>query len=271
MKSQSEDKKFCLKDVGITYENIRVSGNARNSFDAAILGKVLQMGLTDLRCLYNGLGITGASGLSLDSLQCVMLWMYLTGRAKYYGLSKSGLVEYTMKKGSKKWDNRSSTILHDEDSYGIETRLAEILKLEPNQVWICKYAAETLIRGEKSEKLMFLKRVLMNTRKAPPRKDYALILPYLINTELRDKHGTRVVFDTKTFLNMLDVIRICMRHAYKGASPSDYLIAMRGSEAFKEKFKSKIADPVKKFFPVINLARPDTESAKVFLDSIRLD
>ena len=269
MKSQSD--KFCLKDVGITYENIRVSGNARNSFDAVILEKVLQMELTDLRCLYNGLGITGVSGLSIDSLQCVMLWMYLTGRAKYYGLSKTGVVEYTMRKGGRKWEGRSSTILHDEDSYGIETRLAGVLKLTPDQAWICKYAAETLIRGEKSEKLMFLKRVLMNTRKDPPRKDYALIIPYLRNTELRDKHGTRVVFDTKTFLNMLDVIRICMRHAYRGAAPSDYIIAMKSSEAFKEKFIGKLPDSVKKFFPIINLARPDTESAKLFLNSIRLD
>lgn len=270
MKSQS-DKKFCLKDAGITYENIRIAGNARNCFDAAILGKVLQMNLTDMRCLYNGLGITGASGLSVDSLQCVMLWMYLTGKAHYFGFSKTGVVEYTMRKGGVKWENRSSALLHDEDSYGIETRIADIMKLDQNQAWLCKYAAEVLIRGEKSEKLMFLKRLLMNTRKAPPRKDYAKILPYLINTEFRDKHNTRVVFDTRTVLNMFDVIRICMRHAYNGAAPSDYVVAIKGSTACKERLKEKMLPAVQKFFPIINLARPETESAQLFLDGIRLD
>lgn len=268
MKSQSD--KFCLKDAGITYEDIKIAGNSRNSLDASILGKVLQMELTDMRCLYNGLGISGASGLSLDSLQCVMMWMYLTGKAKYFGFNKSGVVEYTMRKGGVKWDNRSSTILRDEDSFGIETRLTGILKLKPEQAWICKYAVETLIRGEKSEKLMFLKRILMNTRKAPPRKDYANILPYLENTELRDKHKTRVVFDTRTFLNMLDVIRIAMRHAYSGAAPSDYIVAIEGSEKCKEKLRSKILPVMQKIIPIINVARPDTLSAKLLYDSIRL-
>ena len=270
MQSQSENKKFSIKDVGMTYEDIRIAGNSRNSLNAAILGRILQMELTDLRCLYNGLGINGASGLTIDSLHCVMLWMYLTGKAKRFGLNKLGVLEYAMRRGGTKWESRSSTILREGDSMLIEKRLAHLLRLTKEQSWICRYAADTLINGEKSEKLVLLKRLIMNTRKHPLRDDYADILPYLENTELRDSHGSRVVYDTRVFMNMLDIIRIAMRHAYNGPAPSDYIMAIKGSTECKEKVKSKIAPVLQKLVPMINIAKADSISAKLFLNSIKL-
>lgn len=268
--SQVKDKKFSIKDIGMTYEDIRIAGSSRNSLNAAIIGKVLQMELTDLRCLYNGLGINGASGLTMDSLHCVMLWMYLTGKAKRFGLSKLGVLEYNMRKGGTKWESRSSTILRESDSMIIEKRLAYLLGLTKEQSWICRYAAETLINGEKSEKLILLKRLLMNTRKRPLRDDYAEILPYLENTEFRDSHGTRVVYDTRIFMNMLDIIRIAMRHAYSGPAPSDYIMAIKGSTDCKNKVRERIAPVLQKLVPMINMANTDNISAKLFLNSIKL-
>lgn len=269
MTHHSKDS-YTIKNIGITYSDLARGGNGRIKLTPAIISKVLDMSIEELREFYIFLGLTGDFALTLEGLHCALFWLYLADRIRFFGFDAKCRAPYKVRRHSKNWESRCSTEITDEEYQGMMQRFLQFTGAGKEYAWAFKYVIDTIVNSYKQDKILAIKQVLFNTSNKPWREDYAVINDKINAMDLRDRRNMKIRMPAKTFYNMMDIIRITAFHGYSGI-PLDFRDAIRGNRFFIKKVEDGICPEMKKYCVLPSIKTLKDEFPRLFLKALCLE
>ncbi|NCU30696.1 hypothetical protein EOM57_02735 [Candidatus Saccharibacteria bacterium] len=218
----SEKEPLTLKSLGLTYPEFAEMSNLRQELSVETQCQVTGLPKPDLQELYRQCGITKPffEPRSMEGLQYLLLWLYISGRASYL-LNSYGKIEWT------KFDiNRTPYVAVPQlEVRGVSQRIGNVLNIPQEHAWLCNYLAEKIVDGSSLDIRFVLKDIMLNGGNSLIREDYRKLIPNIDLKEIKHRRK-RICFTRLQLFALFDRIRIDACHLFKG-SRAEYANIMR--------------------------------------------
>ena len=233
---QSNSDTIMFGSLGYTYKDYLEMGRLNFRFPSGTLQKVFDMSNEELIAIAEECGVVPGNGINpntTEGLELLLLWLYLSGRIKFYGLNNYASVEYNIPKGSDEYEHKASASSFDGEAANWVKRLLYIMAWPKEFSWTLHYIAKPLVEGDQDTRYTILQNMLWNCGKKIIREDYKAIDSNL-NVNSIQYRKVRVCNSRVNLYCMWDRLRIAACHLYKG-NKKDFISAMQGNTKCLEK------------------------------------